>query len=336
MKKGQWNWTKDCENAVDWLKKRNRLASNTRAFRPERKFSLGDGCVGIRISRDIIAPIQRRVRETNSIRVENHCNIREEQSDNRQRAAAIIFGFRKFYNYIYGHQIKLKTDNKPLTYIYNPNKEIPLTAASRPQRWAYFLSSFRYTVEHVNTKQNGNCNALSRHPINDEMPVFEGPFMNINMIETEIETIDSAKVAKETGRDEVLRKIIMYLREGWPLDKNKLSDNEKIFHQKKKELHIEKGCILWGFRIVVPKTLQEAVLTELHASHLGIVKMKMIAQSYFWWPQLDQQIENVSNSCIICTQQRKKTVESIADTVAMARKRMVANTQRFPGPIPRK
>ena len=32
-------------------------------------------------------------------------------------------------------------------------------------------------------------------------------------------------------------------------------------------------------------------------NHLGIVRMKMLARSYFWWPSLDETIEDYVKQC---------------------------------------
>ena len=34
------------------------------------------------------------------------------------------------------------------------------------------------------------------------------------------------------------------------------------------------------------------MLDELHVEHIGIVKMKELSRSFFWWPKLDSDIEN--------------------------------------------
>ena len=43
---------------------------------------------------------------------------------------AIIFGVRKFHQFLYGHSFTIKTDHKPLEGLLNEKKEIPALAAS--------------------------------------------------------------------------------------------------------------------------------------------------------------------------------------------------------------
>jgi hypothetical protein len=47
----------------------------------------------------------------------------------------------------------------------------------------------------------------------------------------------------------------------------------KTFISKKDELYIEEGIIMWGYRVVIPKVLQEELLNELHSAHMGAAKI---------------------------------------------------------------
>ena len=56
--------------------------------------------------------------------------------------------------------------------------------------------------------------------------------------------------------------------------------------------------------MIIPPTLQAQMLNELHVSHPGIVKMKALARSIVWWPNMDKDIEGVVTSCQSCAAQR--------------------------------
>ena len=50
------------------------------------------------------------------------------------------------------------------------------------------------------------------------------------------------------------------------------------------------GCLMWGIKLIIPVKLREGVLKELHTGHPGVVKVKFIARTLVWWPQIDAAI----------------------------------------------
>lgn len=80
----------------------------------------------------------------------------------------------------------------------------------------------------------------------------------------------------------------------------------KPYHRKRLELSIDKNCLFWGLRAVIPSNMRPLILRELHASHLGIVKIRMFARSYVWWPEIDKDIEFTVNNCNVCLIERRK------------------------------
>ena len=66
----------------------------------------------------------------------------ERNYSNLQREAlAVIFGVKKFHQYLYGRQFILETDHKPLESLFNEKKATPTLATARFQRWALTLAA---------------------------------------------------------------------------------------------------------------------------------------------------------------------------------------------------
>ncbi|CAC5401676.1 Uncharacterized protein K02A2.6 [Mytilus coruscus] len=41
-------------------------------------------------------------------------------------------------------------------------------------------------------------------------------------------------------------------------------------------------------------------MQELHEGHPGVTRMKMLARSYIWWPNMDSELENKVKTCHEC------------------------------------
>ena len=74
---------------------------------------------------------------------------------------------------------------------------------------------------------------------------------------------------------------------------------------RRNELSTDQKCVLWGIRVVVPPSLRDRLLDELHYTHQGISRSKALARSYFWWPALDQDIEDMIKRCDACQSVRR-------------------------------
>ena len=57
---------------------------------------------------------------------------------------------------------------------------------------------------------------------------------------------------------------------------------------------------------MIPPKLQSYVLGELHVSHPGIVRMKTLARTYIWWPNVDRELEELVQNCHACQANRQK------------------------------
>ena len=87
---------------------------------------------------------------------------------------------------------------------------------------------------------------------------------------------------------------------GWP---NSIREIPQVIHPYWtfcKELTIEDGLILKGTRIVIPNKKHEAILKQIHDSHLGLTKCKLCAKQAVYWPGLNDQLEQLVLNCQLC------------------------------------
>jgi len=72
----------------------------------------------------------------------------------------------------------------------------------------------------------------------------------------------------------------------------------KPFFNRKLEITIEVGCLMWGIK-VIPSKLRERVLKELHTGRPEIVRMKSLARTLVWWPGIDKALESFVQIAIL-------------------------------------
>ncbi|XP_011313170.1 uncharacterized protein K02A2.6-like [Fopius arisanus] len=214
-----------------------------------------------------------------------------------REALGIVFAVKTFHQYLYGRKFLLETDHKPLQFIFNPKKGLPVFAASWVQRWAVFLSGYHYDLVHIKGTSNVIADYLSRAPKLSEEEMEKNEFTYLDYVESEIHTIDSELIREETKKDMILSQVLEYVMNGWP---DKVDAKIDSFKNRYRELAVERECLMWGYRVVIPSSLREMLLRELHSSHMGIVRMKAVARSYIWWPGIDGDIENTTQRCILC------------------------------------
>lgn len=319
LQKGiRWSWTPEHEKAFTTIKQH--LASDLvlAHFNPNATIILtvdaspsGLGAILSQIEADgVERPVSFASRTLNA--------AEGKYSQIQKEATAIIFGVRRFHQYLYGRSIPfvLRTDHKPLISIFGPYRGIPEISANRLQRYAMFLSAYNYRIEYVRSADN-SADYLSRaslpgdsraagaglgHEVCDATELVEDRASYVNFVVDDSLPVTLKELREEIIKDLTLRKVINYILNGWP--KKVTEQSLRPYFLCKYQLSFENGCIMRGHKVIIPIKLRERILTELHKSHLGIVKCKAEARSRFWFPGVDRAIEAMIGSCEICSQLR--------------------------------
>ena len=219
-------------------------------------------------------------------------NAERNYSNLEREALALVFGVKKFHQYIYGRHFSLVTDHKPLESLFNEKKATPPMAGARIQRWALTLAAYNYSIEYKPGPEHANADALSRLPLPVGPPTTNLPAETLFAMELLNSTpVSVNEIRTGTRCDPILSQVIKFVQHGWP---NHNSDEAlKPYFTGKDELSVQDGCLLWGNRVVVPPKERARVVE----THPGICRMKALARSYVWWPKMDADLEQKVHQC---------------------------------------
>ena len=216
---------------------------------------------------------------------------------------AIIFGVKRFHQYLLGRKFTIYSDHKPLEHLFSRSRPIPPLASARIQRWALALGTYDYNISYKPGKDQTNADLLSRLPLPEaprEVPVPADTILLMDYLQASPTT--ASQIKTWTDRDPVLSKLRKMLLQGWQSTNDQAL---KPFQSLKNELSVQDDCILCGSRVLIPPQGRQKVIDELHSGHPGISRMKSLARSYVWWPRMDADLESKVKNCHQCQQNQK-------------------------------
>ncbi|XP_055584973.1 uncharacterized protein K02A2.6-like [Uranotaenia lowii] len=323
-KDARWEWTPECQSSFDRFKSILQSDLLLTHFDPRKEIIVagdaskhGLGAVIMhRFPNGSIKPIAHASRSLTPAEV-NYGQIEKE-------ALALIFAVTRFHKMVYGRKFTLQTDHKPLLKVFGSKKGIPVYTANRLQRWALTLLLYNFEIQFVPTASFGHADLLSRlmdsHKKSDEeyviaaiqmetdvKTIFEGSISNL--------PVTSDMISKQSAEDPTLQEVFNYIQNGWPESAKTIADpTVRQFFSRRDSLQVFQDCIMFGDRVVVPALYRKRILRQLHQGHPGMERMKSIARSFVYWPNIDDDVEDFVRRCSSCAQAvrdpRKTTLES--------------------------
>ena len=305
----EFKWTSDCESAFQKLKNEIINATKLSHYDSSKPLILatdasnkGIGAVLMQKHNGIEKPIAHASKTLTE--------TQRRYSQIEREALAIIFGVKKFHQFLFGRKFCLVTDHKPLVSIFSPDKHFPVLTAQRLQRYAIILMAYQFEIQFKPTKDHGNADGLSRLTTQtdaefDKFEQRENTEILCNIGEaTDGLPLTHAQIQDETLKDSVLKSVLLFTRRGsWP-NFSRLSADLIPFYNQKKSLCIVDDMLLLqrhgSTRVVIPSILRDEVLHLLHEGHWGSTRIKQMARRYVWWPKVNDDVENLVRNCKIC------------------------------------
>ena len=159
----------------------------------------------------------------------------------------------------------IHSDHKPLMYIFDESKAVPLMASARIQRWALTLSAYTYSIQYKAERDHANADDLSRQPLEDspaEVPC--PPEMVLLMDHLAASPVAASHIWQQTNNDPTLSKV-RFVQKDWPAQ---LPETKELqpFNDRRHGLSVEDSCLLRGSRVIVPSILRSRVISCMRAT----------------------------------------------------------------------
>ena len=324
QKKGAtFDWTSECQQAFEALKKRLTSApilafpDFTKPFclaTDASEKGLGAVLSQFESGKEVVIAYASR---SLSGPEKNYATVEKE-------ALAIVWAIRVFRPYLYGHQFTVLTDHCPLSWLKSVKEP-----TGRLARWMLFLNEYDMHITYRPGKKHSNADGLSRRPHAEELDDEE-------MDEREsIQEMSCGAVGfqprwnvgelqESQANDPVLAQVLSKL----PCEKPKpvgqwrrdpkLRQFGRVWHQ----LAIKEG-VLYRNRysstaegqkkqelLVLPAKLVQDVLTQLHddSGHMGIEKTMARLENRFWWLGMTQDVKDWIRCCEPCAKRKMPAI----------------------------
>ena len=244
LKKAKWTWDADQKEAFSEAKTRLTSSCAVMYYDPEKELVLlcdaSPYVLGAVLSHQLEDGTEKPVAFANR----SLAPLEKNYAQLDKEALAIIFGVKKFNDYLLGRPFTILSDHKPLQHLFNKKQTIPVLASARIKRWALILSAYDYRVQYKPGVQHGNADGLSRLPLPESVNKIPTLGETILMLENlQITPVNIKHVRQWTDRDPVLSKIHRLVQQDW-----ETTDDQQLqpFQIRKEELSVQDFCVLWG------------------------------------------------------------------------------------------
>jgi transposase InsO family protein len=216
-----------------------------------------------------------------------------------REALAVYWAVKRLHKYLFGTHFTIITDHEALKFIYDPGKSLARSSAAMVQRWSISLSAYDYEIQHRSAKYIPHVDYVSRQ----SLPPCESESDATDCLLVQPLPVSRMELIRDTRR--YFGAIINALKKGWSLQTKKKFPQ---YYSRREEFSVTPdGILCLNDHVVIPPTLCDAVLEDLHSGHMGVEKMKALARLTCWWPNLNADICRKATSCSQCHHKLKST-----------------------------
>ena len=231
----------------------------------------------------------------------------EKNYQNLEREAqAAVWGMEKFHYFLYGRKFVLQTDQKPLVSIFRKHM---IDVSPRIQRITIRAWQYEFIPQHIPGRINVIADSLSRvTPLEFQDSNAEKDILAVNFLQySSIEERERDEMLQETSKDKELQSLKHYISTGWPAKRSQIPVSLHPYWNFRDELTVESGILMKNSKVLIPETLKQKYLKQIHQGHQGIEACRSRAREFVFWVNINSDLKEMVEKCDICQSQQNST-----------------------------
>ena len=113
-----------------------------------------------------------------------------------------------------------------------------------------------------------------------------------------LECVSISQIQQASAQDDHLQHLKGYIIAGWPGTKDEAHNDLKPYWYYRDELAVIDGVVMKGRCIIIPTSLKQQVLDQLHTNQMGIEKTKLLACESVYWADINVDTEKHIRNCV--------------------------------------
>ncbi len=368
-KNSEWNWTEECQETFEKIKKLLLEAPILACPDFKNKFILTTDAsnvgIGSVLSQDFNG-VERPVCFISRKLNEHEFNY----ATTHKECLAVVWSIDEFRHYLEGTKFSIRTDHIALKYLMQ-TKDLN----GRLARWSLKLMTYDFEIDYIKGKDNRVADVLSRAPVSrvttrsrqertpnsSQKELLESETGSASGVQDAVEIPKLPleerlkEVAELQDQDPLLRCMKQFLTEAalpepeYGIDpsivilkcKDHIVDNGVLFHLLHQTNSKRRSVVK---QLVIPNRLKSEILYSLHedvlSGHFGIKRTYEKAIERFFWEGMWSDIKHWVNSCVTC--QMKKMPKRGTDSTFVSTTHLILSNEPMCdvsvdliGPLPR-
>ena len=183
-----------------------------------------------------------------------------------------------------------KLIRKPLVSIFRKHM---IDVSPRIQRITIRAWQYDFIPQHIPGRINVIADSLSRvTPLEFQDSNAEKDILAVNFLQySSIEERERDEMLQETNKDEELQSLKHYISTGWPAKRSQIPVSLHPYWNFRDELTVESGILMKNSKVLIPETLKQKYLKQIHQGHQGIEACRSRAREFVFWVNINSDSE---------------------------------------------